>query len=88
MGGGGADRFVFSTAGGRDRVSDFDVGRDILELDRGLALEAARLTPERVVNRYAQEQDGDVVLEFVGGERIVLQGIGCVTGLADAIELV
>ena len=86
-GGGGADRFVFGTAGGRDRVSDFEIGRDVLELDRDLMPEVARLTPERVVNRYAQERDGDLVLDFVGGERIVLEGIDSVAGLAASIEL-
>ncbi|WP_150281344.1 calcium-binding protein [Salipiger aestuarii] len=32
-GGGGVDVFVFDTGSGRDRVTDFEPGRDVLELD-------------------------------------------------------
>jgi hypothetical protein len=72
-GGGGTDRFLFSVGGGRDRITDFDPGRDRLGLDRDLW--SGDLRPREVLARFADDMGEDVVLDFGRGQQLVLRGI-------------
>lgn len=56
-GGSGSDTFVFSTAGGNDVVTDFDVGTDHLVLS---GIDKSSL--------FWGERDGDLVMSYKGGE--------------------
>jgi len=71
-GGAGADRFVFRA--GRDTITDFSPDQDLLIL-RSKAWGSESLTPEQVLDRFATQQDGDVVFTFGPGNSLRLEGI-------------
>lgn len=70
-GGAGADRFVFRA--GVDTITDFSPGQDLLIL-RTRAWGGADLTPQQVIERFATEEDGDVVFTFAPGHSLRLDG--------------
>lgn len=66
-GGGGLDLFVAQANGGQDTITDFEDGLDLLDLrlfDRNAALTAIN-----------NAQAGSVILSFIDGTTITLQGI-------------
>ncbi|MEM9783489.1 MAG: VCBS domain-containing protein [Pseudomonadota bacterium] len=71
-GGKGPDTFVFSSGGGEDTVHDFDIRNDTLALDDDLW--GGGMTGAQVLNAFGSVQDDDLVLEFDGGETLVLAG--------------
>ncbi|MEP2785103.1 MAG: M10 family metallopeptidase [Pseudoruegeria sp.] len=71
-GGSGADQFIFSKGSGRDVITDFDTGADMLHLDA--ALLGAEDTAAQVLNQYATLHDRGVTLNF-GEDRIVLLNV-------------
>ncbi|WP_158964432.1 hypothetical protein [Chachezhania sediminis] len=74
-GGAGRDRFVFATGDGKDRITDFEPGRDLLVLHHDAAdLNAARI-------RQAAEA---AVLE-IGGDSIAFGGLDAAT--LDLLDL-
>lgn len=72
FGGYNGDVFVFGDGYGRDRVHDFKPGVDRLWLDDGLW--GGGMSAAAMLDRYAHERHGDVVLSF-GGDVLVLAGI-------------
>lgn len=68
-GGAGADRFEFSRGDGRDRVMDFEDGRDALALDGALMGRDEAAT----VLRLAEQRGDDVVLDFGRGDVLVIE---------------
>jgi Ca2+-binding RTX toxin-like protein len=79
-GGADADRFVFATGCGGDRVGDFENGIDTLVLDD--ALWGGGLSVAQVIAAYASTVGADLVFDF-GGGMITLAGLGA-AGLADS----
>ncbi|WP_108259754.1 M10 family metallopeptidase C-terminal domain-containing protein [Mangrovicoccus ximenensis] len=68
-GGGGADVFVFAPGGGRDTVTDFDAGADLLDLA------AFALDGETAID-VVREGD-DLVIGLAGsGGAVLLRGAG------------
>jgi Ca2+-binding RTX toxin-like protein len=85
-GGPGADRFVFARGDGSDRVTDISLA----EGDR-LALQATLwgggLTAAEVVAAHAQVTAEGVLFDF-GPNRILLEGLTGLNGLAAAIDII
>lgn len=87
IGGAGADLFVFARGHARATIRDFspDEG-DVLQLGSGLWVQD--LTPQQVVNRFASVNDaGHTVLEFRGGDTVILRGFADLDTLADHIDI-
>jgi Ca2+-binding RTX toxin-like protein len=84
-GGTHADTFVFNA--GRDVVEDFRLtDHDRLLLEDGLY--GGGLTAAEVVSTYAAVVGSAVVFDFQNGATLTLQGVGTLTGLAGAMDLV
>jgi len=87
IGGRGADTFVFARGHDRATIRDFtpDEG-DVLQLRSGLW--AQDLTPQQVVNRFAEVTEaGHTVLAFRTGDTVVLRGFDDLDTLVDHIEI-
>jgi len=85
IGGGGADTFVFASGHERATVRDFTPG-DVLALGPGLW--AQDLTPQQVVNRFAEvTAAGHTVLEFRSGDTMILRRFDDLDALAEQIEI-
>jgi Ca2+-binding RTX toxin-like protein len=85
-GGKGADTFVFARGTGRDVVTDFGSGADVLVLDNSLW--QGNLTARQVVNRFATDVGSDVLLDFGARGEILLEGVRSLRGLAGDIDIV
>ncbi|MFV2002622.1 MAG: calcium-binding protein, partial [Paracoccaceae bacterium] len=83
-GGTGADVFVFGAGTGNDTVQDFNAGLDQLELTSAL-IGATPATGTDVVASYATLTGADVLLDFGGGDAILIEDFSDLTALADAI---
>jgi Ca2+-binding RTX toxin-like protein len=66
-GGGGLDYFIFNRRG-VDRITDFDDGTDLLAIDGVLNQSAFDALDIKQV-------DGDTVINFGGGDRIIIEGL-------------
>lgn len=93
-GGGGADiltgglqndTFVFGKGDGRDRITDFKVGSDRLELSQDLFGGVAN---DASLAAMAQMKGNDVVISFGGGDRVVLEDLGSIDALAGSVDFV
>lgn len=68
IGGAGDDTFVFSGSGfGRDTIARFDDGHDVIRIDAALATDFASLS--------IIDQGSRAVIDFGGGDIIILRGI-------------
>ena len=85
-GGSGADVFIFNDKDGRDRIVDFDTKRDTLMIDGDLV--GSHRTGAAIVEHYAEVTPDGVVLDFGGGDVIVLANLNSLAGLANDIELI
>lgn len=83
-GGGGRDTFVFRS--GTDQIMDFTAVTDRIALDD--ALWDSTMTPDQVVDRFARDTGSDVVLDFGGGDVLILSGVDDLDGLAARIDIV
>lgn len=68
FGGKGADRFVFDRNDGRDKIQDFKVGEDRIEID----IDGVRKFSD--LNIY-DNAAGDAVIDFGGGNNVTLAGV-------------
>lgn len=64
-----ADRFVLDVGGGRDRVTDFDVTEDLLDLT---AFEFANAAAALAV---ASDVNGNVEFDLPGADAVILEGV-------------
>ena len=85
-GGKGADVFVFNAGDDRDTIKDFGRGQDRLELDD--ALWTGFKSAEDVVDDHARIKDGDIVLTFGDGDRLVLEDYTNLRALEELIDIV
>lgn len=86
-GGEGADAFVFRAGFGRDVLRDFSASDgDVLRIS--LALTAGADTATEVVDQFAMIEFGHVVLDFGGGNRIILMSVANEAALSGAIVLI
>ena len=69
-GGAGADRFVFTTGGGKDVVADFDVDQDILQIPKTAQIKNA----DDVID-HAKQVGNHVVIDLGGGTTIKLKNV-------------
>jgi cysteinyl-tRNA synthetase len=70
VGGAGHDVFVFAKNAGQDRILDFEDGTDRVKLHHNLW--DGTLNAAQVVSRFGTQNGDNFVLEFDGGERLVL----------------
>lgn len=69
-GGDGADRFIFTTGGGKDVVADFDVDQDILQIPRTGLIKTA----DDVID-HATQVGSNVIIDLGGGTTIKLKNV-------------
>lgn len=65
------DVFIFGENSGRDVITDFEVGKDILEIARGLN---GIKSPHDVID-HARQKGGDVVIDLGGGNKLTLKNV-------------
>ena len=70
-GGAGKDVFQFSSKGGKDIVTDFDVKNDILQIAKGVA----GIKTAKDVLDHANQSGKDVVIHLDGGNKITLKSV-------------
>ncbi|MFZ2155834.1 MAG: M10 family metallopeptidase C-terminal domain-containing protein, partial [Bradyrhizobium sp.] len=70
VGGGGSDTFVFAPNFGRDTISNFESGQDIIQIDRSIFADAAA-----VFSHAAEDGRGSVVIAHDEGNTITLQNL-------------
>lgn len=46
------------------------------------------LSPTQVVDRHGHVQNGDVVFDFGGGNKLVLTGVSNLDGITDALTII
>lgn len=85
-GGTQVDRFIFREGHDADRINDFEVGGDLLELSKGLVGAAMRSGAD-VVDAHASIVNGKVLFDFGGGDRIELSNLSSLEGVADGIVI-
>ena len=88
-GDGGFDRFVFNMAAGTidvDTILGFDVAHNKLVFD-GPGNGFTALGAAGFVAAYASVVGGNVVIQLDPTDKVILQGITSLTGLADALIL-
>ncbi|RYH01075.1 calcium-binding protein [Salipiger sp. IMCC34102] len=78
MGGAGADTFVYTE--GRDRIVDYEAGRDEIVLDASLVGSVAEAL------KLAEVRDENTVLDFGNGDRLIVESLTDVTVLAEDIS--
>lgn len=83
-GGAGEDVFVFDTGHDADRIVDFDVTDDTLQISADLADGASAA---QIVSAASVTGDG-VLIDFGNGDTILLQGLSTTAGLSGAIDIV
>jgi Ca2+-binding RTX toxin-like protein len=82
-GGLGNDTFVYNH--GKDRISDFDLGADQLNIDD--ALWTGTLTKAQVLE-FARVVRGDTIFDFGGDNRLVLEDYTDIAGLESVLTIV
>lgn len=87
-GGGGADTFVFDDGDDDLTIEDFSFAEDdMLELDAGL-WGGGPLTAAQVLSTYGNVTGGNLVLDFGGGDIVILEGITNTSTMASHIDIV
>lgn len=86
VGGEGEDVFVFETNFAKDRIRDFDLAEDRLELSEALRDGAGSV--ETFVDGIGTVTKAGVWLDFGGDGKILLQGLTTLDGLADVIDFI
>lgn len=81
-GGSGSDVFVFESGHDADVITDFEVGKDTLQIAADLA---GGLNAQQIVDGAATTSDGSTVLSFGAGDQILLEGITDPADLIDSI---
>lgn len=82
VGGAGRDSFVFARGGGSDRVQGYQQGIDRLLIDADLLADG----PARFSRDHVTKAGSGVVIDFGGGDRLVLTGTGLTaSGVVDDI---
>ena len=84
LGGPGADVFVFRSGNGNDRIGDLQPASDRIELD-GALIGTVETDGAAVVAAYGYIDGGDAVLDFGGGDSLVLDGFTDLAPLADIL---
>ncbi len=79
----GADQFVFDPGFGQDIIRDFENNIDTLNLSA--ALWGGGLSVSAVVAAYATVVGADTILDFGGGNTIIVRGLNDATQLLDDI---
>jgi serralysin len=88
-GGSGGDKFVFEQNMGKDKITDFTKGSDVLQLDERLWTAASGvLSASQVLTQFATDTGADIVLDFGGGNSITLQGVASLSGLETDLLIV
>ena len=74
-GGNGKDVFVFEQNSGKDVVTDFQVGKDMLEIAKGLGPKGSIIKKPQDVIDNAKQDGKDVVIDLGGGNKITLKDV-------------
>jgi len=80
-GSGGADRFVFTSIGGNDTITDFDFSRDRVDIASSEFTSVANMLANHTAN-----VSGNAVITDAGGHTITFQGVTTATLQAHASD--
>ena len=72
FGGEGSDTFAFASQSGRDKILDFNVEKDTIEILRGTN---GIFRPKDVINHAKQLNNGDVVIDLGRNAKIILKNV-------------
>ncbi len=84
QGGSEADTFVFTE--GADTVQSFENDLDLIQIDD--ALWGGGLTEQQVVDTYGSMVNGNVVLDFGGGNSVTITGLSATQDLVDDLVFI
>lgn len=82
----GADRFVFGNGSGRDIITDFSVGDDILQIKSGV--NGSTITDGASALANAVQKGDDVVIKLGDGNTIKLKNVNLGDLTADDFDIV
>ena len=82
-GGTGEDVFIFDVGTDTDRITDFVAGEDILQITQALA---GGTSPN--FENLASLNGQDVIIDFGGGDQLVLDDLGTIDNLSDLFTIV
>ena len=87
-GGKGQDTFVFGDQYGADTVHDFSAKADRISLNSDLWTEQfGDLSKGTVVNRFAEVDRGDMILDFGNGDVLTIEDLSSKKALKQSIEI-
>jgi Ca2+-binding RTX toxin-like protein len=66
-----ADTFVFGAKSGKDVITDFDVGKDVIQIAKGIN---GIKKPSHVIN-HAQQKGKDVIIDLGNGNKVTLKNV-------------
>lgn len=72
-GGEGADTFVFTKGSGKDTITDFEVGVDVIQIAKG-SVKGIK-NAEDVLDKAKQLKNGDIEINLGKGTKIVLKNV-------------
>lgn len=84
VGGAGRDHFVFDA--GQTTIVDFQNNIDTIHLNRNL-WGGQNLTPQQVLSRFGEVENGHVELEFSNGRELVIRGVNNLNALLDDLVI-
>lgn len=83
---GGRDSFIFRDGFGYDRIMDFEDDFDTIRLDDNLWV--GNLTVQQVLDQFATDTGDNILLNFGGGEKLLIRNIADVSMLLDDITII
>ena len=85
-GGAGRDAFIFRDGFGSDRIMDFEDDLDTIRLDDNLWV--GNLTVQQVLDQFGSEVGNNIVLDFGGGDRLLIRNVADIDMLVDDIMII
>ena len=83
---GGRDAFIYRDGFGADRIMDFEDNRDTIRLDDNLWV--GNLSVQQVLNQFATDTGNNILLDFGGGDTLLIRNVANVSMLLDDITII
>ena len=83
---GGRDSFIYRDGFGEDRIMDFRDDFDTIRLDDNLWV--GNLSVQQVLNQFATDTGNNILLDFGGGDTLLIRNVANVSMLLDDITII